>query len=258
MNEVSLGNGRRILGNGQRIPCEECPLRITPHFRPFEPSELEFVSSFKTGELVAEAGAGILSEGTNNAALYTVLSGWAFRYKTLEDGRRQVLNYLLPGDLVGLQGPVMGELDHSVEALSNLVLCVFQRNRLHDLFASHPGLGFDVTWLASREERMLDAHLLSLGRRTALERAAYLIAFLYQRALAVGMVSKKSPRIPITQLLVADTLGLSIVHTNKTLRKLSVRGLIVWHGGACEVSDFHGLMKMAGATPDEDRKRPLI
>jgi CRP-like cAMP-binding protein len=226
MNEVSPGNGRRVLGNGQRVACEQCPLRVMPHFRPFEPSELQFVSSFKTGELVAEAGAGVLSEGTYNASLYTVFSGWAFRYKTLEDGRRQVLNYLLPGDLVGLQGPLMGELDHSVEALSNLVLCIFQRDRLHELFARHPGLGFDVTWLASREERMLDGHLLSLGRRSALERAAYLIAFLYQRAVSIGIAADHDLRIPITQVLVADTLGLSIVHTNKTLRKLSMRGLM--------------------------------
>ena len=128
--------------------------------------------------------------------LYTLLSGWAFRYKTLADGRRQILNYMLPGDLVGLQGTVIGEMQHSVEALSPLVLCVFQRDRLDELFRNHPGLGFDITWLASREERMLDDHLLSLGRRSALERAAYLIAFLHQRAASVGLSDDKHPAYP--------------------------------------------------------------
>ena len=148
---------------GRRVPCEQCPLRAMPSFRPFTSEELKFVSSFKSGELVAETGSSILMEGAHSAHLYTVLSGWAFRYKTLVDGRRQILNYLLPGDLVGLQGSVIGEMDHSVEALSPLVLCVFQRDRLDELFRNHPGLGFDVTWLAAREERMLDEHLLSLG-----------------------------------------------------------------------------------------------
>lgn len=229
-----------------------------PGFRAFESQELRFVSSFKTGELVAETGTTIMSEGSHTAHLYTLLSGWAFRYKMLPDGRRQILNYMLPGDLLGLQGSVIGEMQHSVEALSPLVLCVFQRNRLDELFRHHPGLGFDITWLAAREERMLDDHLLSLGRRSAMERAAYLIAFLYHRAASVGLMSDRNIYIPITQLHVADTLGLSIVHTNKTLRKLADRKLIRWLDRSCEVLDVAGLMELADWDGPPDRRRPLI
>lgn len=239
----------------KRVPCEICPLRAKPHFRDFTPEELAFVSSFKRGELVVEPGGTILSEGSHNEQLYTVLSGWAFRFKTLEDGRRQILNYLLPGDLVGLQGTIIGEMEHSVESLSTVVLCVFQRDRLSSLFENHPGLAFDVTWLASREERMLDEHLLSIGRRSATERAAYLIAFLAQRAERTDLA--RAP-IPITQQHVADTLGLSIVHTNKTLRKLAAQGLIRWHGRGCEVLDLDGLVALAEWSGLGERKRPLI
>ena len=242
---------------GRRVPCEQCPLRAMPSFRDFTPAELRFVSSFKTGEMTAEPGAVILSEGAHSAHLYTLLSGWAFRFKTLPDGRRQILNYMLPGDLVGLQGSVIGEMEHSVEALSPLVLCVFQRDRLDELFGGHPGLGFDVTWLAAQEERMLDNHLLSLGRRTALERAAYLLSFLHQRAQTVDLTGKRI-EIPLTQQHVADTLGLSIVHTNKTLRKLTNMGLLRWLGGACEVLDLERLMVVAGWEGLQERKRPLI
>jgi len=229
-----------------------------PGFRAFEPQELRFISSFKTGELVAETGTTLLSEGTHSAHLYTLLSGWAFRYKALPDGRRQILNYMLPGDLVGLQGSVIGEMEHSVEALSPLVLCVFQRNRLDELFRNHPGLGFDITWLAAQEERMLDDHLLSLGRRTALERAAYLIAFLHHRATSVGLALNRNLHLPITQMHVADTLGLSIVHTNKTLRRLADRSLIRWLDRSCEVLDLDGLMDVAGWDGPPERWRPLI
>jgi CRP-like cAMP-binding protein len=229
-----------------------------PHLRPFQPDELRFVSTFKTGELVADSGSVVLSEGSHSAHLFTLLSGWAFRYKTLEDGRRQILNYVLPGDLIGLQGSVIGEMEHSVEALSPIVLCVFQRDRLSSLFQNHPGLAFDITWLASREERMLDENLLSLGRRTAMERAAYLIAFIYQRAGDVGLGSGKHLLIPITQQHVADTLGLSIVHTNKTLRKLVDRGLIRWRERVCEVLDADALKEIAGWHAPPERKRPLI
>ena len=220
--------------------------------------ELKFVARFKKGELAAEPGAMILSEGSHSAQLFTLLSGWAFRYKMLEDGRRQILNYILPGDLVGLQGSVVGKMDHSVEALSPVVLCVFQRNNLDELFRNHPGLAFDVTWLAAREERMLDDNLLSLGQRTALERAAYLLAFIYQRATGAGLARGKKLLIPISQQHVADTLGLSIVHTNKTLRKLVEHKLIRWHDRTCEVLDEKGLLDTSGWPGLPDRKRPFI
>ena len=229
-----------------------------PHFRAFTPEELKFVSSFKRGEMVAEAGSTILAEGAHSAQLFTLLSGWAFRFKTLEDGRRQILNYCLPGDLIGLQGSIIGAMEHSVEALSPVVLCVFQRDGIPDLYRKQPGLSFDVTWLASREERMLDEHLLSIGRRSALERAAYLIAFLYQRGASAGLGEGKPLLIPITQQHVADTLGLSIVHTNKTLRKLAAGGMIRWLDRACEVVDAKGLMEIAGWDGLPERQRPLI
>nr|WP_328767810.1 Crp/Fnr family transcriptional regulator [Devosia sediminis] len=243
--------------SGRRVACENCPLRPLSAFRDFSPAELSFISGFKTSEISVDAGSVILAEGSSSAHLYTLLSGWAFRFKVLDDGRRQILNYLLPGDLVGLQGSVIGEMDHSVEALSPAVLCVFQRDRLDELFCNHPGLGFDVTWLASREERMLDDHLLSVGRRTALERAAYLLAFLHERAVAVGL-GQFSGFIPLTQQHVADTLGLSIVHTNKTLRKLANRGLIEWLGRSCRVLDPVELARVAGWDGPGERLRPLI
>ena len=98
----------------------------------------------------------------------------------------------------------------------------------------------------------------SCARRSAIERAAYLVAFLYQRAAAVGLIEQKSLLIPITQQHVADTLGLSIVHTNKTLRKLSEKKLIRWHDRACEVLDPPGLLDVAGWTGLLEGKRPLI
>jgi CRP-like cAMP-binding protein len=173
-------------------------LRKLPVFRPFAKDELDFVSRFKTGELSVSRGATVLVEGSHSAHLYTALSGWGFRYKLLPDGRRQILNYVMPGDLIGLQGSLMDEMSHSVEALSPMLLCVFERDQLHELYRRHPGLAFDITWLASREEQMLDENLLSVGRRTALERAAYLIAFIAGRAAAVDLGGANRLELPIT------------------------------------------------------------
>jgi CRP-like cAMP-binding protein len=233
-------------------------LRKLPVFRPFAKDELDFVSRFKTGELSVGRGATVLVEGSHSAHLYTALSGWGFRYKLLPDGRRQILNYVMPGDLIGLQGSLMDEMSHSVEALSPMLLCVFERDQLLELYRRHPGLAFDITWLASREEQMLDENLLSVGRRTALERAAYLIAFIAGRASAVDLGGSDRLEIPITQQHVADTLGLSLVHTNKTLRKLSQRGLISWQERGCIVRDLEGLLSVSGWEGTNETVRPLV
>ncbi|WP_454848838.1 Crp/Fnr family transcriptional regulator [Rhizobium binxianense] len=240
-----------------KTPCEQCPLRPLPHFREFTPEELRFVSSFKRGELTVDAGATILAEGARSPHLFTVLSGWGFRYKMLEDGRRQILNYVMPGDLIGLQGTIMNEMQHSVEALSPVVLCVFERGRLMTLYERHASLAFDITWIAAREERILDEHLLSIGRRTALERAGYLIAFLFERGMKLRLFNGQK-LIPITQQHIADTLGLSIVHTNKTLRKLASQNLIRWQERGCEVLDGEGLKRAAGWEGLDEGKRPFI
>lgn len=151
----------------QRVECTDCWIRQLNSFRPFSPTELAFVSEFKIGQLAVNAGGTIIIEGARNPHLFTVFEGWGFRYKMLEDGRRQVLNYILPGDLIGLQGLLMGEMQHSVEAITPMQLCVFEREKLPALFEMHAGLAFDITWIAAQEERILDEHLLSVGRRSA-------------------------------------------------------------------------------------------
>lgn len=241
-----------------QTPCILCPLASLPAFRRFDAREVDFVWRFKVGELRAAARATILEEGSHGTHLYTLLSGWAFRYKTLEDRRRQILNYLVPGDLLGLQGALMADMQHSVEALTPVTLCVFERERLSELFTRHPGLAYDVTWLASREERMLDEHLLSVGRRTALERAAYLFAYLGRRARDAGLIEGNALVVPITQQQVADTLGLSLVHTNKTLRRLADRNLVTWRDRGCDVHDIEALAETAGWTPAATSRRPYI
>jgi hypothetical protein len=103
---------------GRQVPCERCPLRGMQVLRDFSAEELSFVSAFKSGELNIEAGTSVLLERTNSAYLYTVLVGWAFRYKNLPDGRRQILNFAVPSDFLGLQGTVANEMQHGLAVLA--------------------------------------------------------------------------------------------------------------------------------------------
>jgi CRP-like cAMP-binding protein len=228
-------------------------------FRPFTAEELGFVASFKAGELVVDPRATILQEGTSSTHLFTVLIGWAFRYKMLPDGRRQILNFALPGDFLGLQASMFNEMTHSVEALTSMTLCVFPRERIWELYEHHASLSFDVTWLAAREEQILDSHLLNVGRRNAIERTAYLILHLFMRARDVGLAGKANLALPITQQHLADTLGMSIVHTNKTLRRLYDRKLISWKSQRLEILDMEALKEIAEWDGESTGQlRPLI
>ncbi|MGA2129577.1 MAG: Crp/Fnr family transcriptional regulator [Xanthobacteraceae bacterium] len=240
------------------VPCDKCPLRGQTALRDFSPDELEFIRSFKSGELTATAGTRLLVQGASSAHLYTVLTGWAFRYKTLADGRRQILNFALPADFLGLQASLGDEMQHSVEALTDMILCVFQREHLWGLYARHPTLAFDLTWLAAREEQMLDENLLSVGRRSALERSAFLLLHLFARAEQVGLTRSSTLRLPLTQQHVADALGMSLVHTNKTLKRLSATKAMRWKDRTLEVLDRDALMRIAGYQTPEQRRRPFI
>jgi CRP-like cAMP-binding protein len=245
--------------SGRKVPCEKCPLRQFECLREFTAKELEFVSNFKSGELNVEAGTSVLLQSTNSAHLYTVLSGWAFRYKMLPDGRRQILNYAMPSDLIGLQGSVNDEMQHSVEALTDVMLCVFPREKLWDLYTNYPTLAFDITWIAAREEQILDDGLTSVGRRTAMERLAYLLLTMFQRAEEVNLTKGNSIQFPFTQQHVADTLGLSLVHTNKTLQRLNATKAMRWKGRRFEILDRDALAKLASyERPERRARRPFI
>ena len=248
----------RLTPAGDRNPCEDCPLRRNPAFRPFEPEELAFVTSFKSGEIEVRAGETILTQGQSSDTIYTVLRGWGYRYKSLDDGRLQILNFVMPGDLIGLQGAVLEEMGHSVDASSDMVLCLFDRRRLWTLFREHPSLAYDLTWLASREEQLLDEHLVSLGRRSALERIAHVLLMLHDRAVETGAATEGAMPFPLSQQELADTLGLSLVHTNKTLRKLVERGVVTWRDRSFSLLDRDALCEIAKYDYAEKRPRPFI
>lgn len=238
-------------------PCLQCPLRDKDAFRSNSPQEIAFIQRFKRQHKRLEAGELLLREGARGD-LYTLYAGWAFRYKTLSDGRRQILNFLLPGDLVGLQDQALEGAPHGVEALTAIEACQFTRDELWNLYREHPSLGFDVTWLAAHEEAYVDENLLSAGRRNAEERIAALMMMLFKRAAALGLAPGGRAEFPLTQQHIADAVGLSLVHTNKTMRKLYRMGLFDLADGRLSVPQPQALRRLADYWISELPRRPLI
>ncbi|WP_041946019.1 Crp/Fnr family transcriptional regulator [Variovorax paradoxus] len=227
-------------------------------FLPVSPEELKTIESFRAGSRRVAAGASIIDEHRPSSELFTLYAGWAFRYKTLSDGRRQILSFLLPGDFIGLQDEFADGHTHGVEAASDTTLCVFPRGRLWELFHAQPKLGYDITWLAAREEKLVDDNLVTTGRRNAAERVAMLLMHLYRRAQRVGMVRDGWVEFPFNQQHLADALGLSLVHTNKTLRRLQNLGLYKLDGGWLRILEPRALETLGDYFERPMRPTPLI
>ena len=239
-------------------PCAHCLLRASGEFLAVSPSERDAIESFRKGARVVKAGAAVIEEHRPSRQLFTLYSGWAFRYKTLSDGRRQILSFLLPGDFLGLQDEFDDGHTHGVEAATDVTLCVFKRGELWDLFHSQPRLGYDITWLAAREEKIVDDNLVTAGRRNASERVAMLLLHLYRRARRVGMEREGWVEFPFNQQHIADALGLSLVHTNKTLRSLARQGLHRIDSGWLRILDPHALEALGDYFEQPVRPMPLI
>ncbi len=242
------------------VRCSECALKALPLFTLHSADELALVQSLKRRELSLNAGETLIHEGQADAPLYTLRQGWAFRFKTLSDGRRQILSFLQAGDFIGVQQKMGDAAAHGVVTLTDAVFCVFQRDSLWELHRQSPSMGFNVTWLTAHEESLVDDTLLSVGRRSAEERIATMLILLFKRGAALQADGGAAGVLfPLTQQHIADGLGLSLVHTNKTLRKLERRGLHRVVDGRLYMGDVKALARLADLYGDgRPPQRPLV
>ncbi|AXI40551.1 Crp/Fnr family transcriptional regulator [Sulfitobacter sp. SK011] len=238
--------------------CRYCPLQRKDLFVRMSKDDLEFMQKFKAGELTVEPGTPILMEGSNAPQLFTALSGMGIRDKMLKNGERQVLNFVFPGDFIGLQAGILGKMGHSVEARTHMRLCVFNRSEFWQFFKSNPARAFDITWLAAIEEHFLGETLASVGQRTAIQAIAWALVKIFQRGDALGMVTNNQMELPYTQRDLADALGLSLVHTNKTLGKLKDRQLASWSDRMLQINDVKSLADIAIMSLKKAPQRPFL
>jgi CRP-like cAMP-binding protein len=200
------------------------------------------------------AGATLLRQGEPVARPAVLLHGWAGATRTLTDGRRQVLDFLLPGSLIATQAGLYDVSDCAVLALGPVTLAWLDREVWIGLHAETPRLAMALTWLQQREAAHLAERLASLGRRTARERLAHLLVELWVRANAAGLTAEGQLDLPVTQALLADALGLSAVHVNRSLQALRREGLLVQERGGLRDLDLEGLRRVARF--DDDYLRP--
>jgi len=187
-----------------------------------------------------EPGDDIAVEGDAPSQCRLLITGLAFRHKTLRDGRRQIMSFHVPGDICDIEGLLLS-MDHSVSALTRAEVGFVAHTAMEALLDSHPAISRALWRTELVEAAVAREWMVGMGRRTAYARIAHLFCEMYARLGAIGMVQGNRCRFPITQTHLSDSLGLSVVHTNRVLQELRKDGLLSFRGGELIVHDWPGL-----------------
>jgi CRP-like cAMP-binding protein len=155
-----------------------------------------------------------------------VKDGYAVRYKLLRNGKRQILNVILPGDVVGLPGSFYQRAVYSVTAITDLRMNVCSLDAYVQLCYRHPQFGLALTWVAVQEATTYAEHVIDVGRRSPIERLSHFLLELHSRLKAVGRAEPARFTLPFSQEVIADVLGLSVPHLNRMMQQLRKEKLI--------------------------------
>jgi CRP-like cAMP-binding protein len=215
-------------------------------FLPLSPKEQRRLAELQSKPVKVKRGKQLVHEGQTGHQAFVLQSGWACSYKLLPDGGRQIISFPIAGDCVGLRSVLLRTADHSFSALTDAVVSSVDGARMLQAFNDFPRLGAAILWAASRDEAMIVEHLVSIGRRSALERTAHFFMELAERLSLIGLATESEFKCPLTQYVLADALGLSAIHVNRVLRQLRERGLVTLRGGRVRIHDLNGLRKLAG------------
>lgn len=194
---------------------------------------------------VFSAGCDMVYQGQTNQSCYILASGWVCSYKLLSSGTRQIVDFQIPGDFLGLRSLLFRTADHNIEPVTKVEASEVQAVDLLDIFSTTPRLATAVLWAASRDEAMVVEHLVGIGRRDARERTAHFLLELAARLRLVGLASTKGFACPLSQYMLGDAMGLSAVHVNRVLRELREGGLVTFQSGQVEIHDINGLVALA-------------
>jgi CRP-like cAMP-binding protein len=148
-------------------------------------------------------GRDLVHQGQTDQAAYILADGWVCSYKLMRDGKRQIVDFQIPGDFLGLRSVLFHTADHNIEPVTPVTASEVLASDLIDAFASTPRLATAVLWAASRDEAMVVEHLVSIGRRNALERTAHFFLELSARLKLVGLGTVQGYACPLSQYLLA-------------------------------------------------------
>ena len=225
--------------------CEECPVRtLTSYFTMVE-NDPKMAIFLRREVVFVPARRVILRQGEVPAKFFTLYDGWAFRFVLLPDGRRQILSFLVPGDLIANQAINISPLSFSVKMITDATLCAFDAMGLMDALHSNTAARERVTARYAREAEEADERIVGLGRRTTVERVARLIIKLTNKMRRSKFVLGESFEFPLRQKHIADALGMTAMSVSRTISILRNEGVISFDHKTITINDRQKLIEIA-------------
>jgi CRP-like cAMP-binding protein len=225
---------------------ESALIRKLNRFLPLRHDEVAALGGLEASRHVVAAGTELVHERQAGHHAYILEEGWVCSYKLLPDGGRQVIDFPIPGDIIGLRSALLRAADHSFAAVTDATVAKVSAVQLMETFERQPRLGVAFFWAASRDEAIVVEHLVGIGRRSALVRTAHFLVELGLRLQWAGLGSETGFACPLNQYLLADAVGLTAIHVNRVLRQLRERGLLTFRDGRVVFLDLPGLRRLAG------------
>lgn len=208
--------------------------------------EIDLLHDASNSARMVRANYDLISEGDKPGPTFIILDGWACRYKMLPDGSRQIMAFLMPGDFCDLHIGLLDQMDHNIGTLSPCHVASLSTERMERLITATPLLT-QAFWRAQLvDEGVMRAWIVSMGRRDSLQRVAHLMLELFIRMRTVGLTTGETCRMPLTQTVLADALGLTPVHLNRVLRTLREREVMTFSLGTLAIQDIQALVRIAG------------
>lgn len=215
-------------------------------FTRFTSAEIRYLEGPNPTVMEAKGKTTLYHEGQEQAEIFLLISGWACCSKTLRDGRRQVVDFAVPGDMMGLRSLVLRTADHSSSTISACRIWKLRRDHIRNIFEKQPGIAIALLWALACNEAVMVERLVSLGRRTALESMGHLFVELLDRLRLVGLGTNDEFECPLTQDDLADALGITTVHVNRVLRQLRERKIATFRNQKVIIHDVGQLAGFAG------------
>ena len=219
-------------------------------FTRLSPDDKAAIAQLSKVARVVQPRRDLIREGETPKFVYLMVDGWACRYKTLPDGRRQIVAFFIPGDFCDLNVYILKEMDHSIGAITRLSVADISRDDMDALTSRHPRITQGLWWEALVNAAIQREWTLNIGQRTAYERIAHLLAELHIRLKTVGLAQNGSCDFPLTQTDIADATGLTPVHVNRTLQELRRDDLIILERRQLTIPDLRKLMDAAMFNPN--------
>ncbi len=197
----------------------------------------------------------LIREGDQPGPVLVVLEGWAFRYKALPSGSRQIMAFLMPGDACDLNIGMLAEMDHSIQTVTYAEVATIEGSAMDEMMAAHPRIARAMYVAQLVDEGTLRAWIVSLGRRSSAERAAHLLLELYIRGVRTGLASGNQMELPLSQVILADALGMTPVHINRVLQTFRRSGAVELQRGVLRIQDPAALTRIPGFDDNYLHKR---